>query len=436
VTDAGVVIVGTGQGGFQVAASLRKEGYEGPVTLVGEEPGLPYQRPPLSKEYMIGDAGPEKVHLRPEAFYAKQGIELNRGERLERIDRDGRRVELASGMRLPYEHLVLALGARPRPLPVPGGDLDGVHVLRTLADAEVLRTRLAEAQHVVVIGGGFIGMEFAAAARTRGVGVTVVEALDRPMARVVSPEISRYYTGRHEEAGAQVLLDTGVDELEGQGGKVTAVRTADGRCLPADLVVVGVGVVPNTEPAEAAGLVVDNGIVVDEHLTTSDPLISAIGDCAAYPSCHAGHRVRLESVQNAVDHGRCVAARIAGRPAPYTSVPWFWSDQHGCKLQIAGLTAGREHALVRGDVEAGAFSVFSFEGDRLVGVESVNRPADHMAARRLLAGKPSVTPEQAADPSFDLKVHAKLDRAPVRRLIPSGTMAARIPSAARGMQSP
>ena len=413
MTDAGVVIVGTGQAGFQVAASLRKEGYEGPVTLAGEEPGLPYQRPPLSKEYMTGEAGPEKVHLRPEAFYAKQGIDLQPGERLERIDRAGRQVELASGRRLPYEHLVLALGARPRPLPVPGGDLDRVHVLRTLADAEVLRKCLDEAEHVVVIGGGFIGLEFAAAARTRGVGVTVVEALDRPMARVVSPEISRYYTGRHEEAGAQVLLETGVEELEGQGGKVTAVRTADARRLPADLVVVGVGVVPNTEPAEAAGLVVDNGIVVDEHLTTSDPLISAIGDCAAYPSCHAGHRVRLESVQNAVDHGRCVAARLAGRPAPYTSVPWFWSDQHGCKLQIAGLTARREHAVVRGDVEAGAFSVFCFHGDRLVGVESVNRPADHMAARRLLAGEPAVTPEQAADPSFDLKAHAKRDRAPV-----------------------
>jgi 3-phenylpropionate/trans-cinnamate dioxygenase ferredoxin reductase subunit len=249
------------------------------------------------------------------------------------------------------------------------------------------------------------------------------------MARVVSPEISRYFSRRHEQAGAEVLLETGVEALEGQGRKVAAVRTRDGRRLPADLVVVGVGIVPNTELAEAAGLEVDDGIVVDEHLTTSDPLISAIGDCAAYPSRHAGKRVRLESVQNAVDHGRCVAARIAGKPAPYTSVPWFWSDQHGCKLQIAGLTAARERAVLRGDVEAGEFSVFCFEGDRLLGVESVNRPADHMAARKLLAGEPAVTPEQAADPSFDLKAHAQQARAQAergraRRAAPAGARAA------------
>lgn len=415
MSAAGVVIVGTGQAGFQTAASLRKEGYDGRVTLLGDEPGLPYQRPPLSKEYMTGDASAEKVRIRPEAFYEKQRIELRPGERLERIDRAGRRLELASGTRLEYEHLVLALGARPRPLPVPGGDLDGVQFLRTLTDAEALRAALDDAEHVVVIGGGFIGLEFAAAARKRGAGVTVVELLDRPMARVVSPEISRYFTRRHEAAGAEVLLDTGVEALEGEGGKVASVRTADGRRLPADLVVVGVGIVPNTELAEAAGLDVEGGIVVDEYLTTSDPAISAIGDCAAYPSSHAGHRVRLESVQNAVDHGRCVAARIAGKRSPYTSVPWFWSDQHDCKLQIAGLTAGREHAVLRGDVEAGAFSVLCFEGDRLVGVESVNRPADHMAARKLLAGEPAVTPEQAADPSFDLKAHAGQDRARAAR---------------------
>jgi 3-phenylpropionate/trans-cinnamate dioxygenase ferredoxin reductase component len=411
VSAPGVVIVGAGQAGFQAAASLRKEGYDRRITLLGDEPGLPYQRPPLSKEYMTGDAAAEKVRLRPEAFYEKQRIGLRPGERLERIDPAARRLELASGERLGYEQLVLALGARPRPLRVPGGDLDGVHVLRTLADAEALRAALDEAEHVVVVGGGFIGLEFAAAARKRGAGVTVVETLQRPMARVVSPEISRYFTRRHEAAGATVLLEAGVEALEGQGGKVASVRTADGRSLPADLVVVGVGIEPNTELAEAAGLAVDDGIVVDEYLTTSDPSISAIGDCAAYPSRHAGDRVRLESVQNAVDHGRCVAARIAGKRAPYASVPWFWSDQHGCKLQIAGLTAGRERAVLSGDVEAGAFSVFCFEGDRLVGVESVNRPADHMAARKLLAGAPAVTPEQAADPSFDLKAHAQEDPA-------------------------
>ena len=411
MSKAGVVIVGAGQAGFQTAASLRKEGYDGRVTLLGDEPGLPYQRPPLSKEYMTRDASVEKVRLRPEAFYEKQRIDLRPGERLERIDRAGRRVELASGSCLDYEHLVLALGARARPLPVPGADLAGVHLLRTLTDAEALRVALDDAEQVVVIGGGFIGLEFAAAARTRGAGVTLVELLDRPMARVVSPEISRYFTRRHAEAGAEVLLQTGVEALEGRGGRVAAVRTAGGRRLPADLVVVGVGIVPNTRPADAAGLAVEGGIVVNEYLTTGDPWVSAIGDCAAYPSRHAGERVRLESVQNAVDHGRCVAARLAGKPAPYTSVPWFWSDQHGCKLQIAGLTAGREQAVTRGDIEAGAFSVFCFERERLVGVESVNRPADHMAARRLLAGEPAITPEQAADPSFDVKAQAHRDGA-------------------------
>jgi 3-phenylpropionate/trans-cinnamate dioxygenase ferredoxin reductase subunit len=407
VTDAGVVVAGSGQGAFQVAASLRKSGYERPVTLVGEEPGLPYQRPPLSKEFMIGDVAPEKVLLRPEAFYAKQGIEVRSGERVEAIDRDARCIELASGGRLAYEHLVLAIGARPRTLPVRGADLDGVHDLRTLADAQRLRECLAEPLRVVVVGGGFIGLEFASAACKRGADVTVVEAQERTMKRVVSPEISRYYEDRHARAGVQIMLDTGVERLDGERGRVAAVWTTGGDRLPVDLVVIGVGIVPNTELAEAAGVDVADGIVVDEQLRTRDPQVSAIGDCAAFPSVHAGARVRLESVQNCVDHARCVAARIRGAPVPYTSVPWFWSDQHDRKLQIAGLTPGRDHAVVRGDVEAGAFSVFCFRDERLVGVESVNRPADHMAARRLLAGERTVTPEQVEDPSFDLKSHSR-----------------------------
>jgi len=406
VSGAGVVIAGAGQGGFQVAASLRKAGYEGPVTLVGQEPGLPYQRPPLSKEWLAGGDGPERVHLRPEGFYAKQGIELVCGERVERVDRAARRAALASGRTLPYEHLVLALGSRARELSVPGAELDGVFTLRTVADAGELRERLGGAGDVVVVGGGFIGLEFAAAARRRGATVTVVEALERTMARVVSPEISRFYAARHEAEGAAVLLGTGVQALEGSGGRVRAVVLADGRRLPADLVVAGIGIVPNTDLAAEAGLVVDDGIVVDEHLRTSDPAIWAVGDCARYPSVHAGARVRLESVQNAIDHARCAAVGIAGAPEPYASLPWFWSDQHGAKLQIAGLTAAPEQAVLRGDVEAGSFSTFCFVGGRLAGVESVNRPADHMAARRLLGGGGTLTPEQAGDPAFDLKAHA------------------------------
>ena len=226
------------------------------------------------------------------------------------------------------------------------------------------------------------------------------------MARVVSPEMSRYFTGLHEEAGIAVLLRTGVQALEGRDGRIIGVKLADGRELTADLVVVGVGVVPNTAPAEEAGLVTDNGVVVDEHLVTSDPAISAIGDCSAYPSLHARTRVRLESVQNATDHGRCVGARIAGRPEPYTAVPWFWTDQHGHKLQIAGLTPAAEETVVRGDPGEGAFSVLCFRGGRLTGVESVNRMADHMATRRLLAGERDLTPAEAGNPGFELKAHA------------------------------
>jgi 3-phenylpropionate/trans-cinnamate dioxygenase ferredoxin reductase subunit len=346
------------------------------------------------------------VHLRPAGFYEKQGVEVVSGERVEEVDRAAHRVRLGSGRTLDYEHLVLALGARPRALHVPGAELDGVMTLRTVEDAAALRGRLAQARDVVVIGGGFIGLEVAAAARGRGARVTVVEALERPLARVVSPEISAFYVARHEAAGATVLLRTGVQALEGADGRVRRVVLADGRRLPADLVVVGIGIVPVTDLAEAAGLVVDDGVVVDAHLRTSDPAIWAVGDCARYPSAHAGGRVRLESVQNAVDHGRCAAAGIAGAPEPYAALPWFWSDQHGTKLQIAGLTAGREAAVVRGEPEEGAFSVFCFAGGRLIGVESVNRLQEHMAARRLLEAGGSVTPEQAADPGFDLKAHA------------------------------
>lgn len=402
----GVVIAGNGQAVFQAAVSLRKEGYEGPVVLLGDEPGLPCQRPPLTKEYMTGWGGPETVRLRPEPFYEKHGIELVAGERVERIDRAGCRAELTSGKTLGYEHLVLALGSHPRPLRVPGADLDGVQLLRTLADAELLRARLAGAGEVVVIGGGFIGLELAAAAARRGARVTVVEALDRTMARVVSTEMSRYFTELHEAAGTTVLLRTGVEAIKGTDGRATGVRLADGRRLGADLVVVGVGVIPNTGPAEEAGLEVDDGVVVDEQLSSGDPAISAIGDCAAYPSLHAGARVRLESVQNATDHGRCVAARLAGRPGRYASVPWFWTDQHGRKLQIAGLTATDAETVVCGEPAEGALSVLCFSDGHLAAVESVNRMADHMAARRLLAAECELTPEQAAHSDFDLKAHA------------------------------
>jgi 3-phenylpropionate/trans-cinnamate dioxygenase ferredoxin reductase component len=400
-----VVIVGTGQAGFQAASSLRQGGFEGDVTLVGEEPQLPYQRPPLSKAFLKGEGDPGEVHLRPETFFGSKDIGLVSGDRAERVDREARTVELASGRVLAYDHLVLATGSRPRPLPVPGSDLDGVLELRTVADAQVLRERLAGGPRLVVIGGGFIGLELAASAREKGAEVTVVEALDRTMARAVTPETSAHFAALHAEHGATIRHDATVARINGNGA-VSGVELGDGTKLDADVVVIGVGVVPNVELAEESGLMVRDGIVVDETLRTADPAVWAIGDCASYPSAHVGHLVRLESVQNATDHGRAVAAAIMGEPAPYDALPWFWSDQHSRKLQIAGLPHGHDSTVVRGDPRSEAFSVFCFAGDRLVCVESVNRMPDHMAARKLLTARRTIAPADAADEAFDLKAFA------------------------------
>lgn len=406
-----VLVLGTGQAGFQVAASLREEKYDGRIVLVGDEPGLPYQRPPLSKAYLTGKADAAAVRLRPERFFAEHRLELRAGERAVRIDRAGRRVELASGDPLPYGHLVLALGARSWTLPVPGADLDGVVQLRTLADAEGLRRRLDAAREAVVIGAGFIGLEFAAVAAARGVAVTVVEAADRPMARSLSPEMAGFFRAAHERQGVRFVFGAAVVRvLAAAEGRAAGIETADGRRFPADLVLVGIGVVPNAELAAEAGLAVADGIVVDAHLATEDPAVSAIGDCVRHPCPFAagGAPTRIESVQNAVDQARCVAARIAGRraPAPYAAVPWFWSDQGALKLQIAGLATPHDRAVARGDPADGAFSVFCFRDGRLAGVESANRPLDHVLARKLLADGTDLAPEQAADPGFDLKAHA------------------------------
>jgi 3-phenylpropionate/trans-cinnamate dioxygenase ferredoxin reductase subunit len=400
-----VVIVGTGQAGFQAASSLRQGGFEGDVTLVGEEPQLPYQRPPLSKAFLKGEGDPGEVHLRPETFFGSKDIGLLSGDRAERVDREARTVELASGRVLAYDHLVLATGSRPRPLPVPGSDLDGVLELRTVADAQVLRERLAGGPRLVVIGGGFIGLELAASAREKGAEVTVVEALDRTMARAVTPETSAHFAALHAEHGATIRHDATVARINGNGA-VSGVELGDGTKLDADVVVIGVGVVPNVELAEESGLMVRDGIVVDETLRTADPAVWAIGDCASYPSAHVGHLVRLESVQNATDHGRAVAAAIMGEPAPYDALPWFWSDQHSRKLQIAGLPHGHDSTVVRGDPRSEAFSVFCFAGDRLVCVESVNRMPDHMAARKLLTARRTIAPADAADEAYDLKAFA------------------------------
>jgi 3-phenylpropionate/trans-cinnamate dioxygenase ferredoxin reductase subunit len=406
MADPVVAIIGAGQAGFQTASSLRQEGFAGRIVLIGDEPGLPYQRPPLSKSYLAGDSGLDELWLRPEAFYEKQRIDLVSGETVIAIDRPGRRLRLASGGEIGCDHVVFATGARFRPLPVPGAELDGVLPLRTLADADILRERLAEAREVVVVGAGFIGLEFASVAIAAGAAVHIVEITDHPMGRVVSAPTSQFFTGAHRGWGATISLGTGIVRFLSAAGHLNAVETTDGRVLPADLVLVCIGVVPNAELARDAGLAVENGIVVDELLMTGAAAISAIGDCANFPTRFAEGRVRLESVQNGVDQARAVAARIAGKPLPYDKVPWFWSDQAELKLQIAGITTGHDTYVVRGDPEGGSFSVFCFRGDRLLGVESINRPADHIVARRLLVGDPRLTAGQAADESYDLRAHA------------------------------
>ena len=409
MSGPGIVILGAGQAGFQTAASLREAGYAGPVTLVGEEPTLPYQRPPLSKAYLAGKTDAEGLLLRPPAYLDEHRIAHRTGAKATRIDRAAKILEFEGGDGLAYDHLVLATGSRNRALPVPGADLAGVHQLRSLADADGLKDAIGQARRIVVIGAGFIGLEFSAICAARGLSVTVIEAADRAMARAVSAETSAFFRAAHEATGVTFLFESGGAAIESEAGRASAVRAAQDGPVPADLVLVGIGVVPNDKLAAEAGLAVQDGIAVDAFLATTDPAISAIGDCARFPTRFArgakgGDRVRIESVQNAIDQGRCLAARLAGRPAAYDAVPWFWSDQGRHKLQIAGLADPGDAAILRGGGEA--FSVFRFRCGALCAVESVNRPGDHMAARRILATGRGLSPIEAADPAFDLKALA------------------------------
>ena len=393
----GVVIIGGGQGGFQAAASLRAEGYEEPITIIGDEPQIPYQRPPLSKGFLLGKQEQRHAELRPSAFYDANRITLLTA-RAAAIDRESRRVKLDSGEHIEYDRLILATGARNRKLSPKGGEHEGVFYLRTLAEATELRRRLAAAQDVVVIGGGFIGLEVAAVARILNKQVTVVESQSRLMARVVAPLVSEYFRSQHEAKGVDILLNAA---LFGIGDN--EVLLGERKRRPADVVIAGIGVVPNVELARDAGLPVGNGITTDQHLQTPDPRIFAIGDCAECPSLYAGACVRLESVQNAVDQAASVAKTIVGHRAPYTAVPWFWTDQYDIHLQMAGLPMGFDQVVTRGDPETRKFSVFYFTSGRLRAVDSINRPAEHLTARKLIGARTLLSPNQAEDESFDLK---------------------------------
>jgi 3-phenylpropionate/trans-cinnamate dioxygenase ferredoxin reductase subunit len=402
MTQGPVLIVGAGHAGFQLAASLRQHGFGGRICLFNDEAHLPYQRPPLSKAYLKGAGAPDSLMFRPDKFYREQTIELI-SDRATFIDKAARKLVLASGSRLEYGHLVLATGARNRLLDIPNANLEDVRYLRTLDESEALRQRVGSGGRVVVIGAGFIGLEFAATACAKGLEVDVVELGARVMARAVTAEISDFFQARHTAAGIRIHLGVQATSIEGDGTRVTGVSLSDGRHLPADLVVVGVGVLPNVELARDAGLPVAAGIIVNEQLLTADPNISAVGDCALFESPRFGGSLRLESVQNASDHARCVAARLTGDAKTYDGLPWFWSDQGDDKLQIAGLTTGYDEVVVRGDRAQRSFSAFCYKSGQLVGVESINRAADHVFGRKILGMNRSIEPVQAADLSFDLK---------------------------------
>lgn len=382
---SGVVIIGAGQGGFQAAASLRSEGYSGPVLLIGEEAGLPYQRPPLSKTYLkSGDEG--ALALRPAAFYETQNITLRTGLRADRIDR-ARQVVVCGETKFSYDHLILATGTRNLRPPIPG--IEHALDLRTLADAARLRGALDGVQRVGVIGGGFIGLEFAAVARGLGRDVTLAEAAPRLMARAVSPAMSERFAAKHREMGTEVILNDGVTAIDAAGFTLSSGRRVD-----ADLILLAAGVRPNTELAWEAGLEVANGILVNDQLLTSDPAISALGDCACFPDHRSHHLIRLESVQAAADHARLIAKRIVHGPsAPYHAVPWFWSDQADWKLQIAGLAGPEDSAEILPDG-----SVIRLKGDIVTAVETVNNAKVHMMARKRMAGATPMTRESFAAP--------------------------------------
>jgi 3-phenylpropionate/trans-cinnamate dioxygenase ferredoxin reductase subunit len=386
VAGAGrTIIIGAGQAGLQVAVELRQAGYAGAVSLVGAEAAQPYHRPPLSKAYLTGEKTLDALQMRGEAFYTEQTIAFRPGLAATSIDRSARQVTLADGSTLSYDHLVLATGASARPLSCPGHDLAGVMTLRSLEDATALKARLGTARHLVVVGGGFIGLEAAASARKLGLAVTVLEMQDRLMARAVGPDVSQHFAAVHRSHGVDVRLGQGIAAVIGEAGHATGVRTTAGDALPADIVLAGIGVTPNTVLAEAAGLPVSNGIVVDEAQHTSDRSIFALGDVCAFPAPHGTGLIRLESVQNAVDQAKVVAAGIMGQQARYQAVPWFWSDQYDLKLQMVGLSQGHDAVIERGERSANRFSVFYMKAGRLIAIDSINRPADHMRGRKLLA---------------------------------------------------
>tara|TARA_R110000787_G_scaffold57455_16_gene131276 strand:- start:78 stop:1313 length:1236 start_codon:yes stop_codon:yes gene_type:complete len=396
-----IVIVGGGQAGGETAAELRRKGFEGSITLIADEAYVPYKRPPLSKAYLAGTAKLESLYVMAQAALEKANIDLISGVRAERIDRAAKTVKLADGREVGYDKLMLATGGRPRELSCPGADLPGIFTLRGIADVDAIREKFSEGKRLVIVGGGYIGLEVAAVAKKAGLEVTVLESMPRVLQRVTAPEMSAFYERVHREAGVEVrtgVLLTGF----AQNGDALEVQVAGGS-LPADLVIVGIGLIANTELASDAGLEVDNGIVVDEFARTADPDIYSAGDCTNHPSDFLGRRVRLESVQNAMEQGRVAADNMLGATTPYANVPWFWSDQYDLKLQMVGMSQGYDQVVLRGDPAGRSFGAFYLKQGQIIAADMVSRMKEFMVAKKFVAAKLSLDPAALSDESVDLK---------------------------------
>ncbi|GAA6150880.1 NAD(P)/FAD-dependent oxidoreductase [Pseudoteredinibacter isoporae] len=396
------VIVGASHAAAQLIASLRQQGWTGPITLVGEETLLPYQRPPLSKAFLSGELSEEKLFIRPSQAYDKLDVDVKLGVKVQHINREHKQLQLSNGEQLSYDKLALCTGARPRPLPLAGAELPQVHYLRNAEDSKHIQHQLKAGCRVVIIGGGYIGLETAASLHKLGADVTVLEAAERILQRVTAPEVSHFYRHKHQREGVCIYENTQLECIKGEH-KVDAVVTSDGREFPADMVIVGIGVVPNIELAEAAGLSTDNGIVVDEQGRSSDMDIFAAGDCCAYPHPKLKQMVRLESVPSANDTARIIAATLCNKPAPNIEHPWFWSDQYDVKLQIAGVNMAYSEYVLRGQPDEEQFSVWYFREGQLIAADCINRPKDFMAAKQVLKLKIPLTAEQLANETVELK---------------------------------
>jgi 3-phenylpropionate/trans-cinnamate dioxygenase ferredoxin reductase subunit len=401
-----IVVVGGGQAGAQAVDTLRREGFAGRLLLICDEPALPYQRPPLSKRYLSGELTAERLPFRHRAFYEEHRVELRLGLQAVALDPRARRVQLADGEALGYDRLLLCLGSTARRLTCPGADLPGLFYLRTVADVAPIRAAVKPGSHVVIVGGGYIGLETAATCRQMGCEVTVLELADRVMNRVVAPSVSQFFAQEHRARGIRILCDTRVTRLEGTGC-IERVVCADGSEIAADAVIVGVGAIATTALASDAGLACNDGIIVDEYCRTQDEAIFAAGDCTNHPSLRFGRRVRIESVDNAFEQAKTAALNLLDRKIAHDRVPWFWSDQFDCKLLIAGLSQDYDQQVLRGDPASRSFSVCYLKGNELIAVEAINHSQDYMAARKLIADRAQMNPTKLADPNVSLKEAVK-----------------------------